>query len=935
MIVWGGIGGSALTAFDTGGRYNPATDTWITTSTASAPSTRFIHTAVWTGSEMIVWGGFGGSALNTGGRYNPATNTWMDTATTGAPSGRDRHTAVWAGSEMIVWGGEANNTAVGTGGRYNPATSIWTATTTSGAPGPRDRHTAIWTGSAMVVWGGLNGNTRLNTGGRYTITATQAALASVSAASFLGAEMAADSIVAAFGQSLTTATESAATLPLPTTLAGTSVRLRDSAGMERFAPLFFVSPGQINYLIPPGAANGNATVSVTRGETLVATGAVRLAQVAPGLFAANANGQGVAAAVALRIKSDGSQIFEPVARFDQAQNRFVAAPINLGAETDQVFLILFGTGYRARSSLAAVTCQIGGTAAEVLFAGAAPGLAGVDQTNVRLPRALAGRGEVDVALTVDGRAANRVRVAFAGGATSCSYSISPSERSISANGGTGSVNVTAPNGCAWTAASNASWITITSGSSGSGNGTVNYSVAQNTSAAQRTGTMTIAGQTFTVTQAGSTEPGQTAELKVDDGSAEGGLLTDGRMMVNRLTPPSYPATLRSIRVLFLRFQDQPDPTGQPITLVYFTDPGGSGQPPGGVQITRINATVPGIGSSNFFEFQIPNGPTISSGDFYVGYRASSPHMGVGFTIDGNSQAQNRSFRSLDDGATFQGPITVQGFNAANALIRAMVSIGGSCNYTISPASQSFNASGGAGSVNVATATGCAWTAAVNNAPWITITSGSGGAGNGTVNYSVAANTSTSSRTGTITITGQTFTVNQAGGTSGSDVALTSGVPQTGSLPAPSTPNSCAVQLSPQYFIPVSSGATQLRITLSGNQDVDLFARVGQRITLDGGRLTSDYKSDSLAGNEEINVTPSSSPPLRAANYYIVVANCGPGAAGFTVTATVTTGQPSVAGISAAGSPSNATVNVTRGETLVTTRAVRLDGRTANTVRVAF
>ncbi|MGH9846769.1 MAG: BACON domain-containing protein, partial [Blastocatellia bacterium] len=428
---------------------------------------------------------------------------------------------------------------------------------------------------------------------------------------------------------------------------------------------------------------------------------------------------------------------------------------------------------------------------------------------------------------------------------------------------------------------------------------------------------------------GSTEPGQTAELKVDDGSAEGGLLSDGRMMVNRLTPPSYPATLRSIRVLFLRFQDQPDPTGQPITLVYFTDPGGSGQPPGGAQITRINATVPGISSSNFFEFQIPNGPTINSGDFYVGYRAPSPHMGVGFTIDGNSQAQNRSFRSLDDGATFQGPITVQGFNAANALIRAMVSIGGSCNYSISPTSQSFNASGGAGSVNVATTTGCAWTAAVNNAPWITITSGSSGTGNGTVNYSVAANTTTSSRTGTITITGQTFTVNQAGGTSGSDVALTSGVPQTGSLPAPS------VQLSQQYFIPVSSGATQLRIALSGNQDVDLFARVGQRITLDGGMLMSDYKSDSLSGNEEINVTPSSSPPLRAANYYIVVANCGPGAASFTVTATVTTGQPSAASVSAASSPSNATVNVTRDETLVTTGAVRRDGRTTNTVRVTF
>ncbi|MGH9845746.1 MAG: Kelch repeat-containing protein, partial [Blastocatellia bacterium] len=540
MIVWGGFISASPTTHNTGGRYNPTTDTWTATNTTGAPESRFVHTAVWTGSEMIVWGGFNGTELDTGGRYNPTADMWTTTSTTGTPSARMNHSAVWTGNEMIVWGGRARSIDTNTGGRYNPAANAWVATATASAPNPRGNHSVIWTGSTMIVWGGLAGSTRFNTGGRYTFTMTQGSLASVSAASFLGAEMAADSIVAAFGQNLATATESAATLPLPTTLAGTNVRLRDSAGVERLAPLFFVSPGQINYLIPQGAANGNATVNVTRGETLVATGAVRLAPVAPGLFAANANGQGIAAAVALRIKSDGSQSFEPVARFDPTQNRFVAVPIDLGPETDQVFLILFGTGYRARSSLAAVTCQIGGTAAEVLFAGAAPGLAGLDQTNVRLPRALAGRGEVEVALTVDGRTANRVRVAFAGGATSCNYSISPTSQSFNANAGTGSVNVTAPNGCAWTAAGNASWITITSGSSGSGNGTVNYSVAQNTSAAQRTGTMTIAGQTFTVTQAGSTEPGQTAELKVDDGSAEGGLLSDGRMMVNRLTPPSYP-----------------------------------------------------------------------------------------------------------------------------------------------------------------------------------------------------------------------------------------------------------------------------------------------------------------------------------------------------------------------------------------------------------
>ena len=88
-------------------------------------------------------------------------------------------------------------------------------------------------------------------------------------------------------------------------------------------------------------------------------------------------------------------------------------------------------------------------------------------------------------------------------AAGCTYSIAPTSESFPASGGSGSVVVMAPDGCMWTAASNDSWITITSGESGSGNGTVGYSVAANTGSSSRTGTMTIAGQTFTVTQAGT------------------------------------------------------------------------------------------------------------------------------------------------------------------------------------------------------------------------------------------------------------------------------------------------------------------------------------------------------------------------------------------------------------------------------------------------
>jgi Bacterial Ig-like domain len=149
MIVWGGVGGG-----NTGARYNPVTDAWFQTSTTGAPTARSEHSAVWTGSEMIVWGGGGG---NTGARYDPVTDTWLPTSTSGAPSGRNLHTAVWTGSEMIIWGGSNfQGSLQDSGGRYNPRTDTWLPTSIIGAPSARAFHTAIWTGSEMIIWGGAN-----------------------------------------------------------------------------------------------------------------------------------------------------------------------------------------------------------------------------------------------------------------------------------------------------------------------------------------------------------------------------------------------------------------------------------------------------------------------------------------------------------------------------------------------------------------------------------------------------------------------------------------------------------------------------------------------------------------------------------------------------------------------------------------------------------
>jgi N-acetylneuraminic acid mutarotase len=164
MIVWGGVDES-INYLNSGGSYNPATDSWAATGTTNAPTPRIAHTAVWTGSEMIVWGGHDGTLANTGARYNPATNSWIPTSTINAPLGRASQTAVWTGSEMIVWGGTGFQN---TGGKYNPGTDSWTATTITNVPDGRIGHTAIWTGNEMIIWGGQDQFFNdLNTGGRY------------------------------------------------------------------------------------------------------------------------------------------------------------------------------------------------------------------------------------------------------------------------------------------------------------------------------------------------------------------------------------------------------------------------------------------------------------------------------------------------------------------------------------------------------------------------------------------------------------------------------------------------------------------------------------------------------------------------------------------------------------------------------------------------
>ncbi len=164
MIVWGGLNSSG-TPLNTGSKYNPTSDTWTDITTTNAPAARAGHVAVWTGTEMIIWGG--GSFLNTGAKYNPTTDTWTSISTVNAPSARTSATAVWTGTEMIVWGGVNASAGLNSGGRYNPTTDTWVATNFANSPSPRFGHSMIWTGTEAVVWGGSGSGTLQDSGARY------------------------------------------------------------------------------------------------------------------------------------------------------------------------------------------------------------------------------------------------------------------------------------------------------------------------------------------------------------------------------------------------------------------------------------------------------------------------------------------------------------------------------------------------------------------------------------------------------------------------------------------------------------------------------------------------------------------------------------------------------------------------------------------------
>ena len=231
----------------------------------------------------------------------------------------------------------------------------------------------------------------------------------VNAASFLVGLSAAEELVSLFGSNISDALFVADSLPLPLELGGATVTVVDSEGTFHPAQLLAVSPNQINLIVPAGVKPGLASFWATRADGQTAKAAGTIGSVNPGLFSANASGQGPAAAQVIWVGSDGSQRISNTFQCSEAGG-CETAPIELSSSADDAILILYATGVRGRTDASAVIVRIDGELAEVLYAGPQGSFRGLDQINGRIPRNLAGRGAVDVEVTVDGIQANSVRI---------------------------------------------------------------------------------------------------------------------------------------------------------------------------------------------------------------------------------------------------------------------------------------------------------------------------------------------------------------------------------------------------------------------------------------------------------------------------------------------------------------------------------------------
>jgi uncharacterized protein (TIGR03437 family) len=188
------------------------------------------------------------------------------------------------------------------------------------------------------------------------------------------------------------------------------VSVTDAEGVARPASLYFVSAGQINSVIPDGTGPGPAVITVTNPGGVQSSSTVEIASVSPAFYTMNQTGTGVVAAYVEVVPASGPQTDEPVYSCPGGGPPCTTIPIDVSNSSDQFYLVMFGTGFRGRSSLQGVSVTIGNQSVPVLFAGAQGQYEGFDQMDVQLPNSLAGAGVVNVVATVDGAQTNVVQI---------------------------------------------------------------------------------------------------------------------------------------------------------------------------------------------------------------------------------------------------------------------------------------------------------------------------------------------------------------------------------------------------------------------------------------------------------------------------------------------------------------------------------------------
>ena len=263
-------------------------------------------------------------------------------------------------------------------------------------------------GTQLAVYGNLGVAQALP--GTMWILNIEPANSTVNAASYQRPPLAAEAIVSIFGTNLANQTLAAPSAALPTSLGNTTVSVTDAKGVARPASLYFVSAGQINLVIPDGTGPGPAMVTVTNPEGVQSSSTVEMASVSPAFYTMNQNGTGVVAAYVQVVPASGPQTYEPVYSCPGGGAPCTTIPIDVSNPSDHFYLVMFGTGFRGRSSLQQVSVTIGNQSVPVLYAGAQGQYEGFDQMNVQLPSSLAGGGVVNVVATVNGAQANVVQI---------------------------------------------------------------------------------------------------------------------------------------------------------------------------------------------------------------------------------------------------------------------------------------------------------------------------------------------------------------------------------------------------------------------------------------------------------------------------------------------------------------------------------------------